>query len=81
MDELLFANIDVTSTVTATLLMNISTNQAFQVALRDEIMRMQSQPSYNIGDYIVKKDSLLHYAFLESIRMSPALCESSIHNT
>ena len=75
MDELLFTNIDVTSTVTASLLINISENQPFQAALREEIAAMQSQESYNIKDYIAKKDALLHYAVLESIRLCPALCK------
>lgn len=73
MDELLFTNIDVTSTVTASLLINISENQSFQAALREEIAATQSQESYNIKDYIAKKDTLLHYAVMESIRMCPAL--------
>lgn len=75
MDELLFTNIDVTSTVTASLLINISENQSFQAALREEIAATQSQESYNIKDYIAKKDTLLHYAVMESIRMCPALCK------
>lgn len=75
MDELLFTNIDVTSTVTASLLINISKNQPFQAELREEIAAMQSQESYNIKDYIAKKDALLHYAVMESIRMCPALCK------
>lgn len=75
MDELLFTNIDVTSTVTASLLINISENQPFQAALRKEIATMQSQEVYNIKDYIAKKDALLHYAVMESIRMCPASCK------
>ncbi|KGQ04425.1 25-hydroxyvitamin D-1 alpha hydroxylase [Beauveria bassiana D1-5] len=73
MDELLFTNIDVTSTVLAFLLINIAANQTFQSLLRDEIAAKQSQPSYNLSDYVLEKNSLLHYAAMESVRMSPAL--------
>ncbi|KAE8408054.1 cytochrome P450 [Aspergillus pseudonomiae] len=72
MDELLFTNIDVTSTV-AFLLINIAANQSFQSSLREEITAKQSQPSYNLGEYVLEKDTLLHYAAMESVRMSPAL--------
>ncbi|GAB1196915.1 hypothetical protein APSETT444_006195 [Aspergillus pseudonomiae] len=74
MDELLFTNIDVTSTVLAFLLINIAANQSFQSSLREEITAKQSQPSYNLGEYVLEKDTLLHYAAMESVRMSPALC-------
>ncbi|PLB38073.1 cytochrome P450 [Aspergillus candidus] len=73
MDELLFTNIDVTSTVIAFLLINIAANQSFQSSLREEIAAKQSQPSYNLSDYVLEKDTLLHYAAMESVRMSPAL--------
>lgn len=76
MDELLFTNIDVTSTVIAFLLINIAANQSFQSSLREEIAAKQSQPSYNLSDYVLEKDTLLHYAAMESVRMSPALCKS-----
>lgn len=78
MDELLFTNIDVTSTVLAFLLINIAANQTFQSLLRDEIAAKQSQPSYNLSDYVLEKNSLLHYAAMESVRMSPALCKSKV---
>lgn len=75
MDELLFTNIDVTSTVLAFLLINIAANQSFQSSVREEIAAKQSQPSYNLRDYVLEKESLLHYAAMESVRMSPALCK------
>lgn len=77
MDELLFTNIDVTSTVLAFLLINIAANQDFQSSLREEIATKQSQPSYRLNDYVLEKDTLLHYAAMESVRMSPALCKPS----
>jgi cytochrome P450 monooxygenase len=76
MYELLYTNIDVTSTVTSFLLLNISANQSFQSKLREEIQARQNEPSYKLMDYVEKKDTLLHYAVMESLRMSPALCKS-----
>ncbi|GAB1211743.1 hypothetical protein ATERTT37_000867 [Aspergillus terreus] len=73
MYELLYTNIDVTSTVTSFLLLNISANQSFQSKLREEIQARQNEPSYKLMDYVEKKDTLLHYAVMESLRMSPAL--------
>ncbi|GKZ36801.1 hypothetical protein AbraIFM66950_008033 [Aspergillus brasiliensis] len=73
MDELLFTNIDVTSTVIAFLLINIAANPSFQSSLREEIAAKQSQSSYKLSDYVLEKDTLLHYAAMESVRMSPAL--------
>ncbi|KAJ5555318.1 Cytochrome P450 [Penicillium sp. DV-2018c] len=73
MDELLFTDIDVTSTVIAFLLINISANQSFQSSLREEIAAKQSQPFYNLRDYVMERETLLHYAAMESVRMSPAL--------
>lgn len=76
MDELLFTNIDVTSTAVASLLLNIAENPRFQETLRQEIVEMKSDPAYDVQQYIAKRDALLHYAVLESLRMRPVLCES-----
>ncbi|KAL5357896.1 cytochrome P450 [Aspergillus floccosus] len=73
MYELLYTNIDVTSTVTAFLLLNISANQSFQSKLREEIKVRQNDPAHKLFHYIEQKDTLLHYAVMESLRMSPAL--------
>lgn len=75
MDELLFTNIDVTSTAVASLLLNIAENPSFQEALRQEIAKMKSDESYNVQQYIAKRDVLLHFAVLESFRMRPVLCK------
>ncbi|KAM3450545.1 hypothetical protein MY3296_006008 [Beauveria thailandica] len=72
-DELLFTNIDVTSTAVACLLLNIAENPDFQESLRQEMAQMKSDPSYHVQQYIAKRDVLLHYAILESLRMRPVL--------
>ncbi|KAK8143562.1 hypothetical protein G3M48_007056 [Beauveria asiatica] len=72
-DELLFTNIDVTSTAVACLLLNIAENPDFQESLRQEMAQMKSDPSYDVQQYIAKRDVLLHYAILESLRMRPVL--------
>ncbi|KAM3467810.1 hypothetical protein MY5147_008568 [Beauveria neobassiana] len=72
-DELLFTNIDVTSTAVACLLLNVAENPGFQESLRQEMAQMKSDPSYNVQQYIAKRDVLLHYAILESLRMRPVL--------
>ncbi|XWX01109.1 hypothetical protein V2A60_009134 [Cordyceps javanica] len=72
-DELLFTNIDVTSTAVASLLLNIAENPRFQDSLRQEIAQMKTDPSYDVQQYIAKRDVLLHYAVLESLRMRPVL--------
>ncbi|KAJ4159562.1 uncharacterized protein LMH87_008460 [Akanthomyces muscarius] len=72
-DELLFTNIDVTSTAVASLLLNIAENPRFQETLRQEIVEMKSDPAYDVQQYIAKRDALLHYAVLESLRMRPVL--------
>ncbi|EJP66212.1 Cytochrome P450 CYP5293A1 [Beauveria bassiana ARSEF 2860] len=72
-DELLFTNIDVTSTAVACLLLNVAENPGFQESLRQEMAQMKSDPSYDVQQYIAKRDVLLHYAILESLRMRPVL--------
>ncbi|EKG19768.1 Cytochrome P450 [Macrophomina phaseolina MS6] len=73
MDELLFTNIDVTSAVIAFLLLNTAKNPSFQSALRAEIALQKAQNPGNRKDYLLKQDTLLHFAAMESVRMSPAL--------
>jgi hypothetical protein len=56
-DEILFANIDVTSSVLAFLLINLARNTAAQTSLRAEILE-------HIGDsetYIQKTDTMLEF--------------------
>ncbi|GME64802.1 cytochrome P450 CYP5293A1 [Neofusicoccum parvum] len=67
-DEILFANIDVTSSVLAFLLINLARNVAAQTDLRAEILEHTADSEA----YIQKTDTLLEYTCMESIRLCPA---------
>ncbi|KAF2680077.1 cytochrome P450 CYP5293A1 [Lentithecium fluviatile CBS 122367] len=67
-DEILFANIDVTSSVLAFLLINLARNVPAQADLRAEIFDHTADPEA----YIQKTDTLLEYTCMESIRLCPA---------
>lgn len=70
-DEILFANIDVTSSVLAFLLINLARNDTAQTALRAEIL----QHTGDFEAYLRKADSKLEYTCMESIRLCPAACK------
>ena len=72
-DEILFANIDVTSSVLAFLLVNLARNTAAQTRLRAEILANATSPEA----YVQKTDTLLEHTCMESIRLCPAACKSS----
>ncbi|KAK0618757.1 Cytochrome P450 monooxygenase lepD [Lasiodiplodia hormozganensis] len=67
-DEILFANIDVTSSVLAFLLINLARNCAAQTQLRAEILANAADPDA----YVQKTDTLLERTCMESIRLCPA---------
>lgn len=73
MDEILFANIDVSAAVLHTMLQRLASNTSIQEALRHEI-RSQALDSEDGGviDYIAGQSSLLHRVVMESMRFSPA---------
>lgn len=73
MDEILFANIDVSAAVLYTMLQRLASNTSIQEALRHEI-RSQALDSEDGGviDYIAGQSSLLHRVVMESMRFSPA---------
>lgn len=73
MDEILFANIDVSAAVLHTMLQRLASNISIQEALRHEI-RSQALDSEDGGviDYIAGQSSLLHRVVMESMRFSPA---------
>lgn len=77
-DEILFGNVDVSASVLNTLLINLAANRSFQDALRAEITEQKSQKSYSVTQYIAKQSSLLNYLVMESMRLSPAFCESGL---
>jgi hypothetical protein len=74
-DEMLFFNIDITGSIVAFILVNLAGNLPFQEKLRSEITEQQNQASYDVAEYIIRQDTLLHYVTLESIRVTPAMCE------
>ncbi|KAF2462609.1 cytochrome P450 [Lindgomyces ingoldianus] len=67
-DEILFANIDVTSSVLAFLLINLARNVPAQTDLRAEVLGHTADPEA----YLQKTDTLLEFACMESIRLCPA---------
>ncbi|KAB2569566.1 Cytochrome P450 monooxygenase lepD [Lasiodiplodia theobromae] len=67
-DEILFANIDVTSSVLAFLLINLARNRTAQTQLRAEILANAADPDA----YVQKTDTLLERTCMESIRLCPA---------
>lgn len=70
-DEILFANIDVTSSVLAFLLVNLARNSSAQRHLRAEILANATSPEA----YVQKTDTLLEHTCMESIRLCPAACK------
>ena len=75
LDEILFANVDISSAVINSLLTHLAANQPFQDALRAEIAKQKNHASYSIAQYIAKQDSLLNYTVMESMRLTPAFCK------
>ncbi|KAJ5464097.1 hypothetical protein N7475_007232 [Penicillium sp. IBT 31633x] len=72
LDEILFANVDISSAVLSTLFSRLAANLAIQDALRDEI----SQWTGSTTQYISKQDTLLNCAIMESMRLTPAFAFS-----
>jgi cytochrome P450 len=72
MDEILFANIDVSAAVLCTMLVKLASHSAVQEFLRSEIRSQQLHDQDDIGQYIVKQDTMLHRVVMESMRFSPA---------
>ena len=75
MDEMLFTNIDVTSSMFAYALINVARNQQVQDALRAEILSVERSPE-ETADYAQKEDTLLHKTYLEVLRHNPPACKS-----
>jgi hypothetical protein len=72
---MLFTNIDITGSILALILKNLAKDQGFQEKLRGEIALQRSSPSYGVADYIAKQNTFLHYVTMESIRVTPSMCE------
>ncbi|KAK7428408.1 hypothetical protein QQZ08_005027 [Neonectria magnoliae] len=74
-DEILFANLDVMSSIMAFLLINLSKRQQAQDELRNEILEQASKESkepQSMKAYAQRTDTLLEYTCMESIRLCPA---------
>lgn len=69
LDEILFANIDVTATVMAWSLVEMSLNLEEQERLREEILNQKG----NSDAYVTRNDTLLHRVFFEVLRLHPLL--------
>lgn len=67
LDEMLFANLDVTTHVLTWIITLLADYPAVQSKLRDEIRANLA----SIDEYINKKDSYLHNCFFESLRVRP----------
>lgn len=67
LDEMLFANLDVTTHVLTWIITLLADNATVQSKLRDEIRANLN----NVDDYVNKKDSYLHNCFFESLRVRP----------
>lgn len=73
MDEILFANIDVSAAVLHTMLQRLASNTFIQEALRHELRSQALDPEDgDVIDYIAGQSSLLHRVVMESMRFSPA---------
>lgn len=67
MSEILFANLDVSTHVLGWLIIFVAQNTALQEELRREITTQSS----DMVEFLRKKDSLLHFCYLESLRLRP----------
>ena len=67
LDEMLFANLDVTTHVLTWIITLLADNATVQSKLREEIRANLT----NVHEYVNKKDSYLHNCFFESLRIRP----------
>lgn len=80
-DEILFANVDVTGTIMAWALVEMGLNSDEQRILRDEIMKYTSTSYLEcsmpkakaVNDYVKRSDTFLHMCVLEILRLHPLL--------
>jgi hypothetical protein len=55
-------------------LINLAKDSALQGQLLAEIRAKEKEKGYSVGEYVAKQDTLLHFATLESMRVTPAMC-------
>lgn len=78
MDEILFANVDISSAVLTTLFSNLAVQPDLQQTLRAEIADAKV---LGLLKYFSKYESLLNMTVMESIRLRPAFCTYSVYPT
>ena len=69
LDEILFANLDVTTHVLSWMIVLLAENRQTQQELRDEASNTRRGDL--LAHYLSKKDSLLHWCLLETLRLRP----------
>ncbi|KZF25220.1 cytochrome P450 monooxygenase GliC2 [Xylona heveae TC161] len=70
--ESLFANLDVTTHVLASAIILLADNAKVQASLRSEFQK-ECASENDLEAYVSRKDTLLHYCLLESLRLQPVL--------
>lgn len=75
LDEILFANIDVSAAVLNTILTNLASHQSFQSRLRNEFAVRTAEGAVDIEKFLSKQDTLLNFTVMESMRLSPPFCK------
>ncbi|EOD44122.1 putative cytochrome p450 monooxygenase 2 protein [Neofusicoccum parvum UCRNP2] len=70
--ESLFANLDVTTHVITSCVILLADAPQVQAELRKEF----AEHAYDVDGYLSKRDTLLHYCLLESLRLQPVLAFS-----
>jgi gliotoxin/aspirochlorine/mycotoxins biosynthesis cytochrome P450 monooxygenase len=68
LDEMLFANLDVTTFLLSWMLILLSQHKSLQRELRAEVAANKE----DLVSYISSKRTLLHWCFLETLRIRPA---------
>ncbi|KAK9782756.1 putative Cytochrome P450 [Seiridium cardinale] len=77
MDEILFANIDVSAAVLYTMLGKLAAHPVAQGHLREEISSIAFREDDNaVKNYIADQNTILHRTVVESMRFSPAFAFS-----
>lgn len=73
LDEILFANIDVTSVAQAWLLVDIGLHVDIQEQLRAEVLTVNDEDSKALEAYLSSTSNLMHLVHSESARLHPVL--------
>lgn len=77
-DEILYTNVEISAAVLKTLFTRLAEDQVFQQSLRSEIISQTAAKDSDLAKYVAKTDSLLNLLVMESMRHTPAFCESKL---